>query len=634
MSFHASRLVLPPSAVLTVTGARTSVTYRARDISRGGLWARPLVGDTLTLSLSAAAGEAPRVQLEIDSLQAGYRGLGALPSHPHYMKRFAGVNAATTQNCTENYSCNQSATNQKAARATVAILVGNLYQCTGTLLNNTRNDQTPYVLTARHCENGALGGGNPQAAASVSIYWDAVAPCGGVLGSIYDGTAPVQWGATTMVEQQDAWLLKLDSAPVAQDAYWAGWDATGGTFTGGYSIHHALGFDKQYVQWYGQSVLLQIPGTTLKIGYDSTFWGVVNQLGSVGAGASGGALFDPNNNVVGSASLAALQNGANSPGVCPVSPPPVPSASTVTAQYTALSSVFASTADPTSTTGSTTLQSLLDPSGTGQQVAGGSAVMPVTLTADNTAPTTFGKLTLSWNVSNAQSCTASGGTTGDGWAGPKDAAGTATITNYSGGQISYTLTCSNGDLIGHSTVNVQWIYIAPWVDFANLNPGPVMIGGPVRLQWNANVSPCVATQGLSGDGWVGSKTNPGQQTLTTTQLGTITYQLTCGTGAQTATAQVSVSVVPVSVNMSADSTQIRVGSYASLNWTGGGTGGNCLPSGGASGDHWQNRLQSDRQGWPTSRKPSRAVIRTRSRVPVAANPSAPVRPSPSPTTLR
>jgi hypothetical protein len=38
MSFHASHVLLPPSAVLTVSTARTTVKYVARDVSRNGLW--------------------------------------------------------------------------------------------------------------------------------------------------------------------------------------------------------------------------------------------------------------------------------------------------------------------------------------------------------------------------------------------------------------------------------------------------------------------------------------------------------------------------------------------------------------------------------------------------------------------
>src|SRR5262249_15597596 len=158
-------------------------------------------------------------------------------------------------------------------------------------------------------------GGDPEVAGSVTVYWDAVTTkCGATLGSIYnDSYAIAQSGATTVVEQQDAWLIQLDAPPAAADAYYAGWDATGDPFPGAYSIHHALGHDKQYVDWSGQPILQNIPGATLKLGYSSTFWGVVNVVGSVGAGASGGALFDSkSNNVVGSGTLSALANGPNS----------------------------------------------------------------------------------------------------------------------------------------------------------------------------------------------------------------------------------------------------------------------------------------------------------------------------------
>jgi hypothetical protein len=588
LSFHASHFALPASAVLTVSGTRATVVYRAHDVSRGGLWARPMVGDTLSLSLSVAASEAQDVQFELDGIQAGYRGLGGLPSHPYFVRRLAAA-AAATQSCLENYSCDATSANQGPSRAIVAILIGNMYQCTGTLLNTTRGDFTPYVLTARHCENGVLGGGAPQAANSVTVYWDAVSPCGSPLGSIYDGGTPVQGGAATVVEQQDAWLIQLDAAPAANDAYWAGWDATGGAFTGGYSVHHALGSNKQYVGWYGQAILQQIPAKTLSIGYDSTFWGLVNQLGSVGAGASGGAVFDPNNHVVGSASLAALQNGANSTGVCPVNPVPAPAASTVTAQYTALSAVFAATADTTSTTKNTTLQSVLDPGSTGKLMTDGIGVLPVSLTADQSSPTTFQTLTLSWNAAGAQSCTASGGITGDGWTGTKPASGTAKIVNMAGGQVPYTLTCTGVGLKGAATVNVAWIYTAPSISL-NGPQAPVMIGGAIDLLWDANVSPCVASGGATGDGWAGAKANPGQQNVTAAQIGTFTYRLTCGTAPQSASTQTSVTVVPLSVTMSADSTQVRVGSTITLNWVGAGSGDNCSGVGGSPSDSWSQQI--------------------------------------------
>lgn len=71
MSFHASRLALPPSAVLTVSGERVTVTYRARDAARGVL----LHTRTQPLPLPKAA---PKI---IPAMRVRRRLQSTLPSH-------------------------------------------------------------------------------------------------------------------------------------------------------------------------------------------------------------------------------------------------------------------------------------------------------------------------------------------------------------------------------------------------------------------------------------------------------------------------------------------------------------------------------------------------------------------------
>jgi hypothetical protein len=585
VSFHASSVNLPPGAVLTVTGkSGVSVHYRGGDIAGSGLWSRPLAGDSLLLSLSVSGAQRPMIQ--IDSFQAGYRGLGAgVPDNPHYRRLIQ--QAAQTSGCTLNYSCNATSANQGPAQATVAVLVGNVIQCTGTLLNDTSSDGTPYVLTARHCQRGEGGGGDPGAANSVTVYWDSVTPCDSTLGSIYDGTAITQSGATTVVEQQDAWLIQLAAPPAAPDAYYAGWDATGGVFSGGYSIHHALGYNKQYVEWYGQAILQTIPGATLNLSYSSTFWGLVNAKGSVGAGASGGAIFDPSNNVVGSGTLAELPNGPNTAGVCPATALQAPSASTITAQYTALSAVWSSTADTTSSTGSTTLQSVLDAANTGQRVISGVGRLPVTLTIDQIGPGTGQMVNLTWSAPGAQTCTASGGLNGDGWAGSRGANGTYTLTEQSGGQVIYSMRCTASGRVGSSAVTVTWQLLPAFVNVTGSGPTAVA-GRLIQLQWAANTQPCTASGGISGDGWAGAKASFGSQSVMASVLGDITYTLTCGTGGRTGTAQYTIPVVAPSVSqIYSDADQLRMGQPVTLQFVG---GGSCVASGGATGDGWAGPL--------------------------------------------
>ncbi|MGB6487379.1 MAG: hypothetical protein WBE91_10890 [Steroidobacteraceae bacterium] len=585
MSFHAPQVLLPPSAVLTVSSARTTSKFVARDISRSGLWGRPMPGDTLNFSLSVDSSEATRVHFQIDNLQAGYRSLGGgVPNHPHYEELQRDQTAST--NCTVNYECQVTTGNQGPAHASVAILIGNLYQCSGTLLNDTSGDGAPYVLTARHCESGTLGGGNPDAAATVTVYWDAVTPCGGDLGSLYDSSAVTQTGATTVLEQQDIWLILLDAPPAAADAFYAGWDASGQTFAGGYTIHYALGGDQQYVEWSGTDIALQIPGATLGIPYDSNFWGVVNGLGNVGAGASGSGLFTPNNLLAGSASLASLTAGAGSSGICPANPPPTPTAASATALFTAVSGVWTSTADPTSSTATRTLKSLLDPGSTGQLTISGVAKQPITLTASTSFANTGTAVTLTWNVQGAESCTAWGGVSGDGWAGAEPASGSVQLTEAAGGPVNYSLSCQVAGQIGSGTATVTWNYIEPLVNLTGGSSGPQMLGATTTLNWDSNVSPCVATGGISGQGWSGTLAASGSFPVTVTQTGLTPYTLTCGTAPRTATSTVYVYGVSPAITLVPDVAQIRVGSYFQLSWFGNGYGGTCAASGGSGTDGW------------------------------------------------
>ena len=422
-----------------------------------------------------------------------------------------------------------------------------------------------------------------------------------MLGSIYDGSAVTQTGATTIVEQQDVWLIQLDSPPAVSDAYFAGWDATGGAFVGGYSVHHALGYDKQIVDWYGQPILETIPGGTTGLGFTSTFWGVVNATGSTGAGASGGALFDPNNSAVGSGSLALLTNGRNSGGVCPAAQPPAPSTSTATALYTTLSSVWQSTADATSSTGGATLQSVLDAAGTGQLVESGLALLPVTLSVDKYSPGTGDSLNLTWDAPGAQSCTASGGTSGDGWAGARGTSGSIALTERAGGSVTYSIRCTAAGAAGSASVQVSWQLVPASTSIEGVGT-PVYAGGHILLQWASNTGPCTATGGTSGDGWAGTKPISGSQSVLVSVLGSVTYTITCGSGGRTATNQYTTEVVAPTVSpITADADQLRVGQPVNLQFW---TGGSCVASGGASGDGWAGPLVAPGPGSQASYSPS------------------------------
>jgi lysyl endopeptidase len=583
LSFFAPLIRLPSSAILTVRGGSSAMQYRGHDLRSGVLWSRISTGDLLELTLDVAAAERSAVALEIAMFQAGYRSLGAgVADHPYFrqLKLARAGAAAGTENsaCVQNYACALSSTNSGPAQATVGLVVANLYQCTGTLINDVPGDNTPYVLTARHCQTGKLGGGNPGAAATVTVYWNAMTACGQALGSLYDPNVPVQSGAASLVEQQDAWLIRLDASPIVTGAQFAGFDAGGGAIQGGYTIHHALGFDKQLVNWRGAALAQHRLGV-LGVTYASDFWDVVNAAGNSGPGASGSGLFDAANHLVGALSLGRSSADASGYESCPVSPGVPPNGSNGTNDFTALAAVWNSTADPTGT--AATLRSVLDPQGTGVLQTATAPAASMSFTSSFASVEVGSSVLLSWNAVGASQCVASGGQGGDGWGGTLAGSGNLALTENTPASTRYLLTCAlpAGRSVS-AAITVAWGPPHPIISFAA--PATVWAGRPAELTWSSNEAPCaIAGGGMSVTGLASA----GAVSATQQSPGAVQYQITCGTAAaETAAAVAQVLFVAPDVQLHANGTDRRLGEQFFLSWQS--YADSCTPSGGAPEDGW------------------------------------------------
>jgi hypothetical protein len=579
LSFHAIEVLLPASATLIVRGARTTVSYRASDLHRGELWSRIQPGAALEFSLSVAAADRERVAFRIVSLQAGYRSLGAgVPDHPFYRRLKQAVASAGNVDCVVNYACKVSSANAPAAAATVALVVANQYQCTGTLINDVPGDNAPYILTARHCITGKVGVvDSPSAAAATTVYWDASSSCGSALGSIYDTTTPVQTGAQTMVEQQDAWLIRLDVNPVVSDAQFAGFDASGGAVQGGYSVHHAEGYAKQYVAWFGQAALAD------KFAGFSKFLETVNQTGNIGPGASGSGLFDQNNRLVGSLTYGRDTSDPSGYGACPVTPPAAPNGSNGVADFTSLAAVWNSTLDSTSSTGPLTIKAVLDPQGTGTLVVP-SAPAAVIVFSASTQTLTFGQtLQLTWSASNATQCTAGGGVSGDGWSGTLSPAGTEPVIENAPRSVTYTLTCAySGGRTAKSSTTVNWVGPTPQLTLS-ASAYTLWTTRPEVLSWTSNVTPCA----INGGGL--ALTNLAASGTTTTTQATsadVTYTLVCCPANNPGEVATLVQYVTPSLTFEANGNDRLLGQAFFLQWQT--YADTCTPSGGAPNDGWSS----------------------------------------------
>lgn len=581
LSFHAAQSNLPEAATLVVRGTKNTTSYNARDVNRGELWSRIQPGDALEFSLTVPLVERSKVVLNIVSLQAGYRSLGAgVTDHPYY-RQLKSSNAGESLNsaCVTNYECKVDASIAPQGSATVALVIGNLYQCTGTLVNDVPGDNTPYILTARHCETGQLGGGSPGAASTITVYWDATSPCNATLGSLYDFGIPTQTGAKTIVEQQDAWLIELNSNPVVADAQFAGFDASGGAVQGGYTVQHAEFYDKQFTAWFGQALPIR-QGDTLATGYVSNFLETVNQIGNVGPGASGSALFDQNQHIVGALTLGRQTSDPSGYGSCPVANPTAPNGSNGVADFTSLAAVWNSTADTSSTTSSTTIKSVLDPSSTGTLVTASGPVQRISLTAITDYLSVGQGDELSWNAPGATTCTASGGTAGDNWSGTLAPSGSQSFTESSTGLTIYSLTCTfAGNRKAKASTSITWVQPAP--NLSMQTPSFIWTTRPATLTWQSNLEPCSIT-----GGGLALSNLPATGSTSTTQAdaGDVLYTLTCGPTGNQGTISRQVSFVTPSLIFEQTGSDRILGQDYQLWWRT--YADSCVGSGGAPGDGW------------------------------------------------
>lgn len=172
LSFHAAQSNLPDAATLIVRGAKNTTSYSAHDLNHGEMWSRIQPGDALEFSLTVPLLDRSKVSLNIVSLQAGYRSLGSgVSDHPYYRQLMSrDASGSDNSSCVTNFECKVTGSNAPQGSATVALVVANLYQCTGgALINDVPGDNAPYILTARHCETGQLGGGDPDAASNITV---------------------------------------------------------------------------------------------------------------------------------------------------------------------------------------------------------------------------------------------------------------------------------------------------------------------------------------------------------------------------------------------------------------------------------------------------------------------------------
>ncbi|KQM70115.1 hypothetical protein [Xylophilus sp. Leaf220] len=199
-------------------------------------WLPPVDGDEATVEIVLPAG-VPGSAVDVSVPQISHLKVSAT-ADPEALKTLASGSCEIDVNCTAGN------TTQRNATARMSFVQGaNSYVCTGTLLNNTNNDGTPYFLSANHCISSQT-----VASTLVTAFFYKSSSCNS--GTPASGVAVLRGGATLLYasDSTDTSFMRLNNAAPA-GAEFAGWSlgqpAVGADLVG---IHHPGGDLQKYAQ--------------------------------------------------------------------------------------------------------------------------------------------------------------------------------------------------------------------------------------------------------------------------------------------------------------------------------------------------------------------------------------------------
>jgi len=267
-----------------------------------GAYATELIpGDELILEYHDP-GNIPFPLIEISGVLYAYQNVSFLDIS---QRDFGSAGA-----CQVNVNCMEGADWQREKRGVARILLkvfGSGFWCSGSLVNNVRQDSTPYLLTAAHCGQNATVNDYSQWIFYFNYEAAACDAPGGnpdyqsIVGSTLIAQAP---DATSTGSDFKLLLLNRD-LPIEYNPFFNGWDRENETSSNGVGIHHPKG-DIKKISTYKEALISTAYSSTVE-DPDEKYWKVVwaptqTNHGVTEGGSSGSPLFNPDGKIVGTLS--------------------------------------------------------------------------------------------------------------------------------------------------------------------------------------------------------------------------------------------------------------------------------------------------------------------------------------------
>ncbi len=274
----------------TVLGAFTHQNNK----SSGIFAVAPVPGDEIVVEYLEEMAVTTEPVIEIGSVNHDYLGIFGYLSGDVKTGWFGD-----SGDCNVDVNCSND-TPDTIQQSVCKILVDGTMLCTGTLINNTRNDGTPYFLTAAHCLTKA------NSDKSIIFYFNYETPS---CISFVEGTKNQTLTGSTLKAQVDTLdfaLVEMDNMPPATyRPYWAGWNISTLPAAPFVSIHHPQGDVKKIALENDNLIATTFDANDVngnKFVKDAHWLVQTWESGTTEGGSSGGGIFDADAKLVGTLS--------------------------------------------------------------------------------------------------------------------------------------------------------------------------------------------------------------------------------------------------------------------------------------------------------------------------------------------
>jgi hypothetical protein len=275
-----------------VIGAFTRLNH-----SREGLFSTQLIaGDKMILEYVPPAGNQDPPLLHMNEITYAYRGVDFLEKE--------GYDTHMSGKCEVNINCPEGDDWQEEKKGVLKIHVkrgGATYWCTGSLVNNTREDNTPYVLTANHCGFDAT----QEELDQWVFYFDyECAECsftGYPKPKAMTGATLKAHSGDELTSGSDFYLVRLnENIPDTFSVFYNGWSRSETTSSpSGVCIHHPGG-DLKKISTYTKPLVSATWMGNSDFNHWKVYWAYTQSgHGVTEGGSSGCPLFDNQRRMVG-----------------------------------------------------------------------------------------------------------------------------------------------------------------------------------------------------------------------------------------------------------------------------------------------------------------------------------------------